>query len=457
MPATTTRRTNLILFLGLIIVFSIISFVAANSAFIVTNEIYSGVTVADIPVGGLSSDEAEQKIRDKIISKMSRPIELNYQDRSWTISAEEISLSIDAASLVQEAYKVGRKGNIFQQLQERYLSVNRGYAIPLTASYDVPKLESVLQTIAQSLDGKARNATIAYNDSEVSIVPETPGRKLNITNTLETISAYFNNELSFSIPLVIEEVAPAVFASDLESIDSLLTSYSTQFDASNANRTENISLAARSINDLLVKQGEIFSFNRNVGPRLAEYGYKEAPVFIEGKIVLDWGGGVCQVSTTLYNAVLFADLVIEERTAHFYPPNYVPLGQDATVADNLLDFKFKNSSESNIYIKSEVIGNQLTIYILGKRLKNPPNIQVVATDVKVLEPKTIIKQDSLLDLGTQIIETEGQKGVQVTTYRLKKTNDNKEISRELLGNDEFKPVDKVIRVGTKALPKQSTK
>lgn len=457
MSATTTRRTNLILFLGLIIIFSIISFVAANTAFIVANEIYSGVTVADIPVGGLSVNEAEQKIREKIVSKMSQPIELKYKDKSWSISADEISLSIDASSLAQEAYKVGRNGNMFHQLQERYLTVNRGFTIPITVIYDATKLESILQIIAQSLDRNARNATVAYSGVDVSIVPEVTGRRLSLPKTIETVTAQFNNELNFSIPLVVEEITPTVFAADLESIDSLLASYSTQFDAFNTNRTENISLAARSINGMLVKKGEIFSFNRNVGPRLAEYGYKEAPVFIEGKIVPDWGGGVCQVSSTLYNAVLLADMVIEERTSHFYPPGYVPIGQDATVADNLLDFQFKNSSEGNIYIKSEVSGNQLTIYILGKRLEHRPDIQVVATDTKVLEPRTIIKQDSTLDLGTQITEVEGQKGFQVTTYRIKKANDNKEISRELLANDEFKPVDKVIRVGIKALPKQNAK
>ncbi len=148
---------------------------------------------------------------------------------------------------------------------------------------------------------------------------------------------------------------------------------------------------------------------------------------------------------------------IEERTSHFYPPGYVPIGQDATVADNLLDFRFKNSTETNIYIKSEVSDDQLTIYILGKQLENRPTIQVVATDTKVIEPKTIIKQDATLDLGKQLTEVEGQKGFHVTTYRIKKSNDGKEISRELLANDEFKAVDKVIRVGTKALPQQKSK
>lgn len=457
MPAANTRRANLILFLGLIIAFSIISFVAANTAFIVTSEIYSGVSVADIPLGGLSVKEAEVKIRERILTRMSQPIQLHYKDKTWPISLEEINVAIDASSLAQKAYEIGRTGNIFHQLQERYLTVNRGYIIPIAVAYDTAKLELILHSIAQSLDTKAQNATLLYNGSDVTVIPEVIGKKLDIHKTVAEFTTQLNNQLNFSVPLVVDEINPVIYAADLSSIDSLITSYTTQFDAFNTNRAENIRLAARSINGTLVKQGDDFSFNRNVGLRLAEYGYKEAPVFIEGKIVPDWGGGVCQVSSTLYNAVLLADMSIEERTSHFYPPGYVPIGQDATVADNLLDFRFKNSTETNIYIKSEVSDDQLTIYILGKQLENRPTIQVVATDTKVIEPKTIIKQDATLDLGKQLTEVEGQKGFHVTTYRIKKSNDGKEISRELLANDEFKAVDKVIRVGTKALPQQKSK
>lgn len=457
MPAANTRRANLILFLGLIIAFSIISFVAANTAFIVTNEIYSGVSVADIPLGGLPVKEAEVKIRERILTRMSQPIQLHYKDKTWPISLEEINVAIDASSLAQKAYEIGRTGNIFHQLQERYLTVNRGYTIPIAVTYDTAKLELILQFIAQSLDTNAQNATLSYNGSDVTVIPEVIGRKLDINKTVTEFTTQLNNQLNFSVSLVVDEINPVIYAADLSSIDSLITSYTTQFDAFNTNRAENIRLAARSINGTLVKQGDTFSFNHNVGLRLAEYGYKEAPVFIEGKIVPDWGGGVCQVSSTLYNAVLLADMNIEERTSHFYPPGYVPIGQDATVADNLLDFRFKNLTEGNIYIKSEVSDNQLTIYILGKQLENRPNIQVIATDTKVIEPKTIIKQDMTLDLGKQITEVEGQKGFHVTTYRIKSGRDGKEINRELLANDEFKAIDKVIRVGTKALPQQKTK
>ncbi len=115
-----------------------------------------------------------------------------------------------------------------------------------------------------------------------------------------------------------------------------------------------------------------------------------------------------------------------------------------------------NSSPNNIYVKTETKGNQITISILGKRDKSLPEIQVFATEIKVLEPKIIVKQDVNMELGKQVIEEEGQKGFLVTTHRIKKL-DNKEIGRELLGIDEFKPTDKIVKVGTKALPAKGAK
>ena len=188
---------------------------------------------------------------------------------------------------------------------------------------------------------------------------------------------------------------------------------------------------------------------------MPEYGYKEAPVLVDGKLLLDWGGGVCQVSTTLYNTALLADMKIEERSSHFQPPGYVPLGQDATVADNLLDFKFKNSSPYNIYIISEVFNNHITVSIFGKQIPNAAKIHI-ETASKSLGYNTIIKQDNSLALGKKIIQSSGQEGFDVQTYRVKTIN-GQEISRENLSSDEFQPDDRIIRIGTKLQPQHSTK
>ena len=443
------RTQNLILFLGIIFLFCTVSLFATNTVFMVSNEIYHGVSIGDIAVGGLTLVEAEAKLLQAFSAQIVQPaITIEYEGATWKIMAQDIDLSINAAGLAQQAYETGRTGNIFYQLKERYLTVNQGSIIPMSINYNKDKLNRILAEIAASIDREPRNAAIQYEGATLHILSETVGLKVEVSATLTDIHNQLNSKLTSLVPLQVSQHFPVIRDSDLIEIDGLVASYTTQFDSKDVNRSQNILLAAKSIHGILVKSGQEFSFNTQVGSRLAQNGYKEAPVFIEGKLVPDFGGGVCQVSSTLYNAVLLADMEVIERTPHFRPPGYVPLGQDATVADNLLDFRFKNSGTSNIYIASEVFGNQLTIFVFGKRRIDSPEVRIFAADTKIIEPNTIIKQDPNLELGKQLIESEGQKGFFVTTYRVKSINGH-EIKREFLASDEFKSVDHIIRVGTK--------
>lgn len=449
-PATTKPVVkNIVIFLGVIVLFSLIGTVTLNAAFTVTDDVYGGVRVGGIEVGGLTFSAAENKIAAAFRDWTEHdPITLVYKDKRWTIAAGDIDLSIDAATLAKEAYAVGRTGNIFQQMQDRYLAINRGQVIPLAVGFSPDKLYARVAAIARDIDREPQNAALKVANFNVTLIPNAIGYKVDIARTAAEISGHLNNKIPFTLTLAVAELPPAITARDLDGIDGVISSYTTQFNPDDQNRSQNIAIAAKNLNGVVVRRGEVFSFNTHVGPRLAENGYKIAPVFINGKLVPDWGGGVCQVSSTLYNAALLADMKIEERTSHFRPPAYVPLGQDATVADNYLDFRFRNTSAHNIYILSDVNGDQVNIHILGRLSANPPEIQIAAAERKVWEPNTIIKQDPQLELGKEVVETEGQKGFQVTTYRLKYAA-GRETGRELLATDEYQPEDRVVRVGTK--------
>ena len=456
-PVAIKRKNNLMLFLLIIFLFTAISFGATNAAFMVTQNIYHGVMVEGVPVGGLTIQEAERRLRTHFGERLKHPlIELVYENNKWEITASQIDFSIDTASLAREAYQVGRRGGILQRLRERYLAIYHSYTLPLEISYNHEKLQAVVTKIAKEVNRDAQNASLAQHKGGVTITPEIIGLKVNVAQTVADVVSKMNRSLPVRSELAVEKVVPPILAQDLVAIDGIIAAYTTQFDPRDENRTQNIQLAAKSINGVLVRPGQVFSFNAHVGPRLAENGYREAPVFVDGRLSTDWGGGVCQVSSTLYNAVLLADLGIEERTAHFRPPGYVPLGQDATVADNQLDFKFRNTTANNIYLTTEVTGNQLTVYIFGKRMPNSPEIRIITADKQILEPKTVIKQDPTLEMGKEVIESEGQKGYQVTTYRIKLRN-GQEIAREFLASDEYNPVDRLIRVGTKTSPKEPSK
>lgn len=423
-----------------------------------TDAIYQGVSIADIPVGGLSVQDAQIKIAKTFKERTANHpvLVLRYGDAEYPIHSQDIELDINAAQLAQEAYNIGRTGNIIHRLQERYLTINNGQVIPLVLLYNKENLSGKLNDIAASIDRETHNASLVQQGANITIIPETIGLKTEVQKNLEEITKHLGSTFPLNMNLFVNEVVPDITSQDLEEIDSVIASFTTEFDLSDQNRTQNIVLAANKINGVLVRSQEVFSFNDQVGLRLPQYGYKEAPVYIDNKLDMDWGGGVCQVSSTLYNAVLLADMTIEERTPHFRPPGYLPLGLDATVADNILDFKFKNATPNNIYLKADIVDNKIIIYVLGKKNTLKYDINIITAGKKVLEPNTIVKQDPQLDLGREMIETEGQKGYYITSYRIKSLN-GREISREKLSSDEFKPTDKVIIVGTKVPDKTKNK
>lgn len=450
-----SRATTLTIFSTFILLLISVSFVAANVALSLQDAIYEGVVIGDISVGGLSQQEARDKVASVWSIRSAEPLRLIYGDKEWSLSADELELTIADDELVRQAYQVGRHGNIYTQFKERYLTANQGYTIPFRININSDKLNALLTTISKTIDREPQDAALIVKGQSVILIKDKIGKKVDIKKTGHNIISDITSQQKRLVNLVVEEKIPEIRTNDLEGIDSVYASYTTEFSLADRNRADNIILAAKSVNNIIVRHGESFSFNEKVGLRLKERGYKMAPGYINGVLVPDWGGGVCQVTTTMYNAALLADMTIDERTSHFRPPGYVPLGLDATVADNYLDFKFRNTTTGNIFIKTNIDGNSITVTILGKKHEMMPEIEIITADKKVIEPKTIIKQDDKLELGKRVVEAEAEKGFIVSVYRIKKRN-GKEIGREFISYDEFTPVDSVIRVGTKP-PEQPVK
>lgn len=201
---------------------------------------------------------------------------------------------------------------------------------------------------------------------------------------------------------------------DLKPLNTILAAYTTEYDPGNESRTHNIQLASDKINGTLIKPGAQFSFNDIVGERTAEAGYDDAPVMIDGKLVPGIGGGICQVSSTIFNTALLAGMNIVERTPHFEPVGYIQAGRDATVAWGYLDFKFRNPYQQSIYILSVMNNGTLTIYIIGTAQDKPKNVSISVGDYGEIPNKTITKVDpALKEKEVQ----EGHVGLTMNTYR----------------------------------------
>lgn len=228
-------------------------------------------------------------------------------------------------------------------------------------------------------------------------------------------------------------------------LSNILATYTTYFDLEDENRSRNIKLAVKKIDGKVLKAGESFSFNNTVGPRTKERGFKKAIEIVNNKYVTGIGGGICQVSSTLYNSVLSAGLKILERDNHSRPVSYIPLGRGATVYYDLIDFKFKNNYAHPIMITARVINNQLTISLLGTDLDI--DVKVVTSEPEVIEPEVIKKKDTKLAKGSKKIVQESKVGYKVTTKRIIKS-DAKVIEKKVI-KDIYPPVDKIVKVNPK--------
>ena len=223
----------------------------------------------------------------------------------------------------------------------------------------------------------------------------------------------------------------------------LLSTYTTSFNPDEENRNENIRLAAESIDELMVKPGAIFSFNDIVGPRTEARGYQQALEIVAGELVDGIGGGICQVTSTLYNSVLMANLEIKARRNHSRPVSYVDKGRGATVYYDSIDFKFKNSSSKPIIILSSINNNQLTVSILGRRETNK-SISIETEIIEVLNPEQERKIDDSLNRGESEVIQSGQKGYKVRVFRV--VREGSSINREIITTDVFSPRNEVIAI-----------
>jgi len=223
--------------------------------------------------------------------------------------------------------------------------------------------------------------------------------------------------------------------------------YSTKFNKSQKGRTENIKLAAERINGYILPPGDFFSFNQVVGERTRDRGYQEAPVFIDNQTVSDIGGGVCQVSSTLYNLALLANLEIIERINHSLPVSYVPLGRDATVNYDTIDLKFKNNTDGNLLLAAEVVDDTLTVKFFGKE-KLPFTIEVISERVKTISPPITVKEDTNLPKG-EIRIKQGSPGYVVKVWKTYISEEREE--KVLVSTDTYNPTPTVLYSGVKAV------
>ncbi|MEL1133843.1 VanW family protein [Desulfitobacterium sp. THU1] len=409
-----------------------------------------GTTLAGVDISKLTQEQAKEKITAELETWLAQPLKFQIDGEIVELPLKDLDPRVEVDTLIAEAYAQNQPGSLFARIQKA--NASQGAPLDLGLHWDEQKLADTLKKSLASFEKAPMDASFTINDqNQMSIQAEQIGQSIDTVALLTQIKEiHMLQELT---PLKVDrvEVAPTVTAAELEAkkIDGLIASYTTWFDPGNIERSANVRLAAESLDGALIEPGGIISFNKIVGERTGDRGYQDALIIVNGEFVPGLGGGICQVSSTLYNAGLLANLKIEERTNHGLAVAYVPLGRDATVVYGAIDLKLKNDTDRYMLIRSKLSGGSVTIEFYGKT--TPGREIIIANQVEQVIPfETQTTQDNTLAPGTEIIKQNGQNGYVATASRTIKVN-GEVIETQALGKSTYISLPKIIVKGP-ALP-----
>ena len=319
---------------------------------------------------------------------------------------------------------------------------SREIAIP-TINKNLEEID--VEKIHKEIYKEPQNASITKKPVEI----KTHVNGIDFAISLEEAKQILQEEKEeYIIPLNITVPEITIEKIGKEAFPYVLGTFSTTYSTNNKNRVTNLELSSEKIDGTIIMPGEIFSYNKIVGERTIAKGYKEAAVYAGGKVVDGIGGGICQLSSTLYNAVIYANLEITERSNHMFLTSYVTAGRDATVSWGTLDFCFKNTRSYPIKIQSSVKNGVVTTSIYGMREEKEYEVVIESTVLEVIPYKVNYIKDNTLPQGTEEIKQYGSEGARSVTYKVLKYN-GVIISKELLSNDTYSSLERIIKKGTK--------
>lgn len=414
------------------------------------DKIFEGVYISNVNVGGMSANNAVKLLEEKFNKNVTdKKIVISYENQKYTIDYKKLKAHYDIESAVNKAFSYGKNGNIIEKTLNRFKIKNSNYNINLEFTADTSTVSSYIKKISKDINMDPVDAKISYNGS-FHITSDVPGRKVNETKLkglIEDAVNPDNKEEKVEVP--VDKVEASVKGDMLSKINAKISSFSTKFSTADSNRAGNIRIAAETINGTIVMPGGIYSMNKALGPRVKSKGYTEAPVIINGTHVPGLAGGICQATTTVYNAALLANFQIISRKPHQLKVGYVPAGRDATISGDAIDMKFKNTNKYPIYIQTIVSSGNIRVNIYGANEHPGQSVEITSEVYEKVPATTQYINDETLEVGKQVVDEKSSTGYKSRTYR-KVYENGQLVKTELISKDYYKPVNGKIRVGTKA-------
>ena len=430
-----------------------------NRDAVYTDRIYPNVYIDNVHVGGMTKDEAVRAVESVHEAvNASFDIVISVGNESWHVNSERVPVSRDIRETVDKAWAAGRTntaslaGNAATPFEERVDQASAIRSNPVTFAtkqdYDHQALRTLTDGICNYVNRDPVNSTVQsfdFRTTTFTFTDDRPGAYLDPDRLYATVSEQLDSGVTKKeIRVVPEKIIADVTKTELMNRFGLVSAYTTT-TTNNKNRNTNIQLSAEAINGLTVMPGEIFSFNGATGERTAAKGYKEAPAIAGGQSKDEVGGGVCQTSSTLFNAVARANLEIIERNPHAWPSSYIEKGLDATVNWPGLDFKFRNDTQWPVFIIAAYSNRKVTVNLYGMSLGSGVRIDLESEVTKTIpQPQGteyVINTD--LAPGESKKTITGRKGYEVNTWKVWYQG-NRETKRELLFKTTYKAYQETV-------------
>lgn len=411
-----------------------------------------GVYADSVNLSGLTEDEAEAAIEAYVENLKSVEITLLAADNNEVVvTAEDLGVAWSNREIVGEALELGAHGNVIQRYKALKDLEHENYVFDIKLQFDVEAINNILTEQCVKYNQEAINVSLKRENGAFTIVEGQTGYLLDVETSIDTIYNYMAEEWNHeacSIPLDIIVDEPKGSEEELSVVTDVLGAFTTSYSTSGSSRSANVENGCRLINGITLYPGEEFSTYDTVAPFTERNGYYMAGSYLNGKVVDSLGGGICQVSTTLYNAVLLAELEVTERHNHSMIVSYVDPSADAAIAESSgKDFRFVNNTDYPIYIEGYTENKRITFNIYGKETRDAGH--KVRYESEILEvinpPADQIYADAGKPLGYIVTES-AHIGYKARLWKIV-TENGVEVSREKVNSSSYKMVPRSATVG----------
>ncbi len=415
--------------------------------------IADNIYIGDIAVGGMTQAQATEAVEDYVQSVGDTEFTLTVDDKSVTATAADFGLEWSNPVIVKDAVNVGRTGNLIERYKSKKDLEHENLVYDITYTADIDQIKEYLEANTDEMNQDAVNYGLKRENGTFTITDGQNGVAVDIDTSAQEILSYIEdnwNGNTASIELAAKVVEPEGTKEQLERVTDVLGTFTTDFSSSSAGRAQNVKNGASKINGHVVYPGEQFSVYETVNPFTAENGYELAGSYENGTTVQTYGGGICQVSTTLYNALIRAEVTIDERYCHSMIVSYVQPSMDAAIAGTYKDLKFTNNYDFPIYIEGYTSGMQITFTIYGEETRSADREVIFESETtSTTEPETQFVASESQPIGYVNTDQNSHTGYTAKLWKIVKEN-GKEVSREVFNNSTYKASPKIITVGVKS-------